>query len=36
MKLFVGLDVSFEKLDVCFMIDDLICFVLKEVFYGNS
>jgi transposase len=36
MKLFVGLDVSSEKLDACFMTDDSICSVLKEASYGNS
>jgi hypothetical protein len=29
MKLFVGLDVSSEKLDACFMTDDSTCSVLK-------
>ncbi len=36
MKLFVGLDVSSEKLDACFMTDDSTCSVLKEASYGNS
>ena len=30
MKLFVGLDVSSEKLDACFMTDDSTCSVLKK------
>lgn len=34
MKLFVGLDVSSEKLDACFMTDDSTCSVLKEASYG--
>ena len=36
MKLFVGLDVSSEKLDACFMTDDSTCSGLKEASYGNS
>lgn len=36
MKLFVGLDVSSEKLDVCFMTDDETFHVLKEATFDNS
>lgn len=35
MKLFVGLDVSSEKLDACFMADDSILSVLKESTFEN-
>lgn len=36
MKLFVGLDVSLEKLDACFMTDDDELYVLKEATFGND
>lgn len=36
MKLFVGLDVSSEKLDACFMTDDSTLAVLKEATFENS
>jgi len=36
MKLFVGLDVSSEKLDACFMTDDSTLPVLKEATFENS
>ncbi|MGM0219263.1 transposase [Enterococcus sp. AZ126] len=36
MKLFVGLDVSSEKLDACFMTDDDTMSVLNESTIENS
>ena len=36
MKLFVGLDVSSEKLDVCFLSDDDQLTILQEDSLGND
>jgi len=36
MNLFVGLDVSSEKLDVCFLSDDEHLTILEEITLGND
>lgn len=36
MNLFVGLDVSSEKLDVCFLSDDDNLTILEEITLGND
>ncbi|SQC55203.1 hypothetical protein [Paenilisteria newyorkensis] len=36
MKLFVGIDVSSEKLDTCFLTDDDSLTVLAEMSLGND
>nr|WP_025187114.1 hypothetical protein [Enterococcus faecalis] len=36
MKLFVGLDVSSEKLDICFLSDDEHLTILEEITLGND
>ncbi|BDP69778.1 hypothetical protein EfmAA94_09510 [Enterococcus faecium] len=36
MKLFVGIDVSSEKLDVCFLTDDNQLSILSEISVAND
>lgn len=36
MKLFVGIDVSSEKLDVCFLTDDDQLSILSEISVANA
>ena len=36
MKLFIGIDVSSEKLDVCFLTDDCQLSILSEISVAND